>query len=455
MSYDSSTVLGWRHPNNTMTLEAQTPETLEVCEEQQEFNWRQCWYPICFVQDLPQNRPYGFSLYDEPFVLFRNQEGIFVCLTDRCPHRAAKLSDGQIIDGNIECSYHGWQFGIDGQCLHIPQLPTDASIPVNACVQSFPVIERQGLIWMWPGDCQTAMADLIPTIADLDQPEFVYTDYIRDLPYDQAYLIENFVDPAHVYISHDGTEGNRKHAQPLAMEVSDFSVKGFRGQMRPANNPHGVWQNLDFIAPNLVHYRLNFKPGWYAGIALYSIPLGKGRCRLLLRRYRNFRTLEMKLKPRWLEHFRQNKVLEQDLPQIVGQQAEIARSQQNLNQVYLPLKTSDLLVISYRKWLDKFGDSLPYYQGYFTSKDFDHHSITDSNRFLQHTLICSSCNRAYRLISQLKQVCISVAIALAALAIITDTTVSNISVCLSLVFVLIAVGLEKLKTHFQYSYTHF
>ncbi|MCG6135517.1 MAG: Rieske 2Fe-2S domain-containing protein [Nostoc sp. LLA-1] len=439
-----------------MTLEAQTPDTLEVREEQQEFNWRQCWYPICFVQDLPKNRPYGFSLYDEPFVLFTNQEGILVCLTDRCPHRAAKLSDGQIIDGKIECSYHGWQFGIDGQCLHIPQLPTDATIPVNACVQSFLVIERQGLIWMWTGNADTAMTELIPTIADLDLPEFVHIDYVRDLPYDQAYLIENFVDPAHVYISHDGTEGNRQHAQPLAMEVSDFSVKGFRGKMRPANNPHGVWQNLDFIAPNLVHYQLNFQPGWDAGIALYSIPLGKGKCRLLLRRYRNFRTLEMKLKPLWLEHFRQNKVLEQDLPQIIGQQAEIARSPQNLNQIYLPLKTSDLLVISYRKWLDEFGDSLPYYQGYLTLKNCaDNHSIQESDRFSQHTLICSSCNQAYRVTSQLKQVCIGVAIALAALAIITDGTVSNISVALSLVSIFVSVGLEKLKTHFQYSYTHF
>src|SRR3712207_7370858 len=39
--------------------------------------------------------------------------------------------------------------------------------------------------------------------------------------------------------------------------------------------------------------------------------------------------------------------------------------------VYLPLKTSDLFVIEYRKWLDKFGYSLPFYQGYSTSKGVD------------------------------------------------------------------------------------
>ncbi|HEY9611997.1 Rieske 2Fe-2S domain-containing protein, partial [Allocoleopsis sp.] len=104
------------------TLEAvKSTSTLPIVEQEQEFNWRHCWYPVTFLQDLPKNRPYSFSLYDEPFVLFTNHQGKLICLIDRCPHRAAKLSDGQIIDGKIECLYHGWQFGSEGECLHIPQ----------------------------------------------------------------------------------------------------------------------------------------------------------------------------------------------------------------------------------------------------------------------------------------------------------------------------------------------
>ncbi|NEQ13381.1 MAG: Rieske 2Fe-2S domain-containing protein, partial [Moorea sp. SIO3E2] len=138
-----------------MRVDTKTPEAVQktgtapIAETQQEFNWQQCWYPVTFVQDLPTDRPYSFSLYDEPLVLFRNQDGKLACLTNRCPHRAAKLSEGQIIDGKIECLYHGWQFGRDGQCLHIPQLPEDAKIPAKACVQSFTVVERQGIVWVW------------------------------------------------------------------------------------------------------------------------------------------------------------------------------------------------------------------------------------------------------------------------------------------------------------------
>jgi phenylpropionate dioxygenase-like ring-hydroxylating dioxygenase large terminal subunit len=82
--------------------------------------------------------------------------------------------------------YHGWQFGSEGECLHIPQLPTDAKIPTNACVQSFKVVERQGIIWMWRGEPEAADDERIPAIANLDQPGFlVSSDYMSDRPYER------------------------------------------------------------------------------------------------------------------------------------------------------------------------------------------------------------------------------------------------------------------------------
>lgn len=59
-------------------------QTAIASQQQHEFNYRHCWYRICFVQDLPVNRPYSFSLYDEPFVAFRNKDDRVVCLIDRC-----------------------------------------------------------------------------------------------------------------------------------------------------------------------------------------------------------------------------------------------------------------------------------------------------------------------------------------------------------------------------------
>ena len=86
-------------------LDYKRTDPLAIPDTQQQFDAQNCWYPITFVQDLPSNRPYGFTLYDEPFVLFRERAGKLACLQDICPHRAAKLSEGQISDGKIECLY--------------------------------------------------------------------------------------------------------------------------------------------------------------------------------------------------------------------------------------------------------------------------------------------------------------------------------------------------------------
>ncbi|MBW4457029.1 MAG: Rieske 2Fe-2S domain-containing protein [Nostoc indistinguendum CM1-VF10] len=436
---------------------AQANVSLPIPDRELRFNWRHCWYPVTFIRDLPIERAYSFSIHDEPFVMFRNQDGTLACLTDRCPHRAAKLSDGQIIDGKIECLFHGWQFSTDGQCLHIPQLPTEDKIPAKACVPSFTVVERQGIVWVWLGELEAADKERIPIIPDLDKPEFVNTDFVGDLPYDQSYLIEHALDPAHANISHHGSEGNRESAKPLEMEVSESSATGIRGRFRGKQKPNANWVKVDFVAPNFVYYKLDFeKEIW--GLALYSIPLGKGRSRVLFRSYsnNNFFTWKVKLTPRWLDHWFRNKVVEEDLPLFVGVQEQVERLGRNLKEVYLPLKTSDRFVIEYRKWLDKFGASLPFYQGYSTSQAADSNGECNAvllGRFSQHTLICSSCHRAYQVTNRLKKTLVAVAIGLTALAIVTDGFGHEVAaVSASLSAVALAAVVQIVKTRFERSY---
>ncbi len=218
-----------------MTLISKKTESISTLEDREKLDWKNCWYPIIFIRDFYNKYPYGFTLYDEPFVLFEDESSKLSCLQDICPHRAAKLSDGQIIEGKIECLYHGWQFDITGKCQHIPQLPDEATIPHNACVETFAVIEKQGIIWFWRGQKELAKVDLIPTIPKLDTADFAATDFAIDLPYDQSYLIENVIDPAHVHISHAGSLGDRKKAQPLLMEILESSIKGIHGKQTNIN----------------------------------------------------------------------------------------------------------------------------------------------------------------------------------------------------------------------------
>jgi phenylpropionate dioxygenase-like ring-hydroxylating dioxygenase large terminal subunit len=68
------------------------------------------WYPICFSKDVTKQKQH------EPLVLFRGKDNKGVCAQDLCSHRSAKLSLGNMIDGVLECQYHGWQYGYEGKC---------------------------------------------------------------------------------------------------------------------------------------------------------------------------------------------------------------------------------------------------------------------------------------------------------------------------------------------------
>lgn len=369
----------------------------------QAFDWRSSWYPVSFLDDLPRDKPYAFSLYDEPLVLFFDADGHPACLHDRCAHRAARLSDGTVVDGRIECFYHGWQYDPAGRCLSIPQLEAGIAIPARACVRGYRVLERQGIVWLWAGDPKTANPDLIPLAPDLDAPGVFRVDFQMDLPYDQSYLIENVIDIAHIHIAHDGVRGGgmRSLAKPLEFDIRENSIHGIRSGFRTLGLEHSGASPLDdayveFVAPNLIRFTSIYKDrSKIAGLSLYSIPFGKSRCRLLYRKYSNFLSWRERWKPRWLEHWTQCLILEQDMSVVVGQYETIERSERELRQLWLPLETSDRLVVAYRSWLDRYGSSLPFYRGFRSAKAEDvtrKPATPPKGRFAQHTRICTTCS---------------------------------------------------------------
>lgn len=102
-----------------------------------DYDWTDEWYPLYLTQNVPDDAPLGLTVFDKRVVLYRDGKGQLLCCEDRCPHRLAKLSEGQLVDGRLECLYHGWQFEGDGKCVRIPQLPANAMIPQSACLRTY------------------------------------------------------------------------------------------------------------------------------------------------------------------------------------------------------------------------------------------------------------------------------------------------------------------------------
>jgi len=108
------------------------------------------WYMAALSASLKPSTVRREMLCGEPVMLGRTKAGAVFALRDICPHRAAPLSAGRIVDGTVECPYHGWRFKPDGVCSHIPSLLQDQDMDVTRIrVQTYPVREQDGLIWVY------------------------------------------------------------------------------------------------------------------------------------------------------------------------------------------------------------------------------------------------------------------------------------------------------------------
>ena len=107
------------------------------------------WYIAALSSEIGK-RPVARRLMGERVVLFRDEAGRARTLEDRCAHRNMALSRGTVVDGHIECPYHGWRYEGGGTCVHVPSLGASARLP-RLCVRAFATCERDGYVWVHPG----------------------------------------------------------------------------------------------------------------------------------------------------------------------------------------------------------------------------------------------------------------------------------------------------------------
>lgn len=167
---------------------------------------RNVWYVAAWDHEVPADKPFARTLLGDPVVLYRDEQGTVQALLDRCPHRFAPLSMGTIVNGVVQCAYHGLEFNGKGACHRNPH--GDGRIPRGAVVRSFPVLERHSVIWIWMGEPDRADAALIPDFSSMDpETRWVGKDYLHAKA---EYQLEtdNILDLSHIEFLHPGTLGS-------------------------------------------------------------------------------------------------------------------------------------------------------------------------------------------------------------------------------------------------------
>lgn len=254
------------------------------------------WYPILESREIPKNKPIGVTRLGEKLVFWRDQDGGPHCLQDKCLHRGAALSAGEIIHNHIKCPFHGFEYDQTGKCQYIPARGKTNPIPRDYRIDGYPLREAHDFIWLWWGKPQENYPEL-PWFSELND-DFSYGRDFDLWPVHYSRAIENQLDVFHLPFVHHNTigRGNRVISDGPVTVVENNTIKVWVTNHPEDGHPAKLQRELPempepallyFKFPNLWMNRLsdNFR------IVVAFVPIDDSHTKFYLRYYQNFMKL--------------------------------------------------------------------------------------------------------------------------------------------------------------------
>ncbi|MFT7649846.1 MAG: phenylpropionate dioxygenase-like ring-hydroxylating dioxygenase large terminal subunit [Candidatus Poriferisodalaceae bacterium] len=229
---------------------------------------RNAWYHAAWANELGSAVPLARTILGEEVVLFRALDGSAAALEDRCAHRATPLRLGEVTELGLQCGYHGVTFSGDGACVHIPGQET---IPAPMCVRSYPIVERQEIVWIWMGAPE--LADETKLLVDYpwldDHEAWPHIHDMYEVGCSYRLLIDNLMDLTHIPFIHRNTigGGSTKGQIEATMDVNPTEtgvhyIRWMENIQPPPTYVKGAgfaddvmvdrWQEFEFMLPSTV-----------------------------------------------------------------------------------------------------------------------------------------------------------------------------------------------------------
>jgi phenylpropionate dioxygenase-like ring-hydroxylating dioxygenase large terminal subunit len=204
-----------------------------------------------------------------PVCFYRLSDGSVNAIEDRCPHRRYPLSLGRLDGDVITCNYHGYQIDGSGLCVGVAEQP---DLPKGAQVHRFPLVERDGIVWIWPGDPEKADPADIPGTSWLSAEDWTHVHGVVPLKSRQVLLVENLLDLTHETFLHPTSIGNAAVAATPIDVVGEgnkvsfirhmigIEAPPFYRQSMGLTSPVDRWQDGDFYAPGVFVLNIRIAP---------------------------------------------------------------------------------------------------------------------------------------------------------------------------------------------------
>lgn len=155
------------------------------------------WFAVAAGSELTTGAVRAARVGPEEMVVWRGPDGRAVASSPWCPHLGAHLGHvGRVVDGQLECGFHGFRFGSDGRCVATGYGGRGPHVALG----SFPVAEVNDAVFVWYHPSGAPPTWVLP---ELCQPGWTGVSWSRlEIGGHPLEVTENSVDLGHFRYIH-------------------------------------------------------------------------------------------------------------------------------------------------------------------------------------------------------------------------------------------------------------
>jgi phenylpropionate dioxygenase-like ring-hydroxylating dioxygenase large terminal subunit len=226
-------------------------------------------------------KPVAAVLLGRPIVLARLDGKRIAGFEDRCPHRQVPLSAGYVVDGTLQCAYHGWRFDPSGTLVELPGASMGSCLP-NVRARAIEVMEGGGLVWARLEHDEAGIPQEIADLAD-ESRRFLWKS---TWDAGAADILENVLDPLHTHFVHRGlirVPAARCDTLAVCTSTAEGFTVDYKGNARQSGLIYRLFESpreferSHFFEPGSIQLDYGYRNGSRVRISIHVSPESEHR----------------------------------------------------------------------------------------------------------------------------------------------------------------------------------
>jgi phenylpropionate dioxygenase-like ring-hydroxylating dioxygenase large terminal subunit len=244
------------------------------------------WTPVLPLTLIDRN-PMPAEIAGEKLVIFKDTSDEWHVLLDKCPHRGAALSLGDITpEGEIRCAYHGWRYKGDGSCARVPMNDISDKALAKIHATALPTRLIGGCVWIYTStkvmnkeEVTALPGPLLPKTMQ-GNPE-AYACYPQEWQAHWTRAFENFIDFTHPPYLHQASIGGWMHdfAEGGAVSHITHEETDYGYNMTTALGESRRGFPVEWYQPNMTVLHFGDTP--YKTLHVFCVPVNATHTRVM------------------------------------------------------------------------------------------------------------------------------------------------------------------------------